>query len=342
MEKLRRIVPSVRNSLELRHISLRFWRRRPQRPQQSTTTSTIARADTTGTSHKDIVSSLATSCVIEPASSSSNSRIPDNPPSGSARTTGDLQHQYGDLISSPLAAELPTQSRPHSICSEAYDRNENNSLVSAALLDQSPSLTIGDQALQGAAKQQAAAVDGGMTHGVKNSWLEMPLEPDHAPAGQQLVRIQPIPFVNPNREQDIRPVNPTATSEGSDDEPQQYIISMAIHKPDVVGPGHVTPRRGLLDTGSDVNLVSGNIVAELNMQRYYEPSKVLTLGDKLVTTTYIVIIKWHVDGKPEKPYTTEFLVIPEEIPCAFDFLIGSGWINHTKALIRNHKVFFLR
>jgi hypothetical protein len=345
MEKLRRIAPSVRNSLELRHISLRFWRRRPQQPTTTTTittTSTIARVDTTGISHKDIGPSLPTSCVIEPASSRSNAQIPDNPPSGPARTTEDLENQYGDLISGPPTAEPPIQSRPHSICSGTYDRNENNSLVSAPLPDQPPLLTISDQVSQGAAKQQAAAVDGGTTHDVKDSWSEMPFEPDHAPEGQQLVRIQPIPFVNPNREQDIRPVSPTATSEGSDDEPQQYIISMAIHKPNVAGPGHVTPRRGLLDTGSHVNLVSGKIVAELNMHQYYEPSEVVALGDNMVTTTYMVIIKWHVDGKPEKPYTTEFLVIPEEIPCTFDFLIGSDWINRTKALIRNHKVFFLQ
>jgi hypothetical protein len=173
----------------------------------------------------------------------------------------------------------------------------------------------------------------------------MPFEPYHAPPGQQVVRIKPISFVNPDPhsgEQEIRPVTPMTTSEGSDDEPVQYVVPMAIHKPGVPEPEHITPRRGLLDTGSRVNVVSQKLVAELNMEPWYEKSQILTLGDGQVATIGVVVMRWHVDGRPGKIYNTQFLVIPEGIECAFDFLIGSGWIRRTKALIPNREVFFLR
>jgi hypothetical protein len=346
LEKLRQVVPRVPNSLRWSHIRLHFWRHGPQQP---TSRRAVAQVDATRSSNEVAAPALPPSCVNDPICSISNSPLPHNASSADARSSGGLQRENGDRISGPPAAELQDQSEIQtyrsSTSSAANDRNESDSPTSATVLDQFLSPTISDHMSHGALQSQPTPAGGVMTSSVRDSWSEMPLEPYHAPPGQRVVRIKPISFVNPDprtSEQEIRPVSLMTTSEGSDDEPVQYIVSMAIHKPGVTEPEHITPRRGLLDTGSRVNVVSEKVVAELNMTPWYAKNQILTLGDGPVATIGVVVMRWHVDGRPEKTYYTQFSVLPREIECAFDFLIGSGWIRRTKALIPNREVFFLQ
>lgn len=342
LEKLRQVAPNWRNSLRSNHIKYHFWRRRPQKPITRSAIAPVEAAD------KVTASSLPPSRVKDPMCSKSDSPTLDGASWADARNPGDLDRERIDHRCSPRVtkpqAQAETQSCPHSTSSATHNRNESNAPVSATMLDQSPSPRTSDQLSHGAELPQPACVDEETTSGVRDRWSEMHLEHYQAPPGQQVVRIKPISFVNPDpriSQQEIRPVSLTTTSEGSDDEPPQFIVHMAVHKPGVTKPEHTTPRRGLLDTGSNVNVVSAKVVDELNMTPWCERSQINTLGIP-VTTTGVVTVRWHVDGRPEKLYYTQFWVIPPDIECAFDFLIGSSWIRHTKALIPNREFFFLR
>jgi hypothetical protein len=346
LRKLRQIVSSVRNSLRSNHIRPRFWRQRPQKPIGG---SIIGQVEAAGSADKMAAPSLPPPCVNDPICSTSISSTPDNASSADARNSGDVHRDHRDHISTPPItkpqAQVKPQSCPHSPSSAAHGRNKSNHPVPSPMQDQSSLAMISDQVSHGATQPQSAHVDRETMSSVKDHLSEMPWEPYLAPPGQQVVRIKSISSVNPDpriSQQGTRPVSLTTTSEGSDDEPLQYIVPMAIHKPGVAEPEHTTPRRGLLDTGSGVNVVSQKVVDELNMMPWYENSQLLTLGDVPFRTIGVVIMRWHVDGRPEKTYNTKFLVIPRDIECAFDFLIGLEWIRRTKALIPNHAVFFLR
>ena|SRR5437764_10784921 len=122
---------------------------------------------------------------------------------------------------------------------------------------------------------------------------------------------------------------------------EYWIIPMSIHRLDYVGGDYTVPRYGRLDPGSSVNLVSERILEELNYAYYRNAGiPIYMLGSELQTVGDI-ILKWHVDGKPDQVYVTDFKVIAKDIRLTFDFLIGRGWCKETKALIKNPEVFCL-
>jgi hypothetical protein len=119
-----------------------------------------------------------------------------------------------------------------------------------------------------------------------------------------------------------------------------WIIHMSIHKLNYRGEDYTVPRYGRLDSGSEVNLVSERILDELNYPYYYNAGALYMLGNELQTVGDITL-KWHVAGKPDQVYTTDFTVIAKDVPLSFDFLLGRGWCTETRALIRNPEVLYL-
>jgi hypothetical protein len=110
-------------------------------------------------------------------------------------------------------------------------------------------------------------------------------------------------------------------------------------------PTH-TARRGLLDTGADINLVAEEALDGTGYENQIQPGKILIQSfgkmELQVDLAGFVRISWHVNGKPQAVYTECFWVVPRDIVCEFDFLLGRGWIEKTNALQRNNKVIVIR
>jgi hypothetical protein len=119
-----------------------------------------------------------------------------------------------------------------------------------------------------------------------------------------------------------------------------WIIHMSIHRLNYRGDDYTVPRYGRLDPGSEVNLVSERILDELNYHYYCNAGVLYVPGSELQTVGDITL-KWHVAGKPDQVYTTDFMVIAKDVPLSFDFLLGRGWCKETKALIKNPEVLYL-
>jgi hypothetical protein len=119
-----------------------------------------------------------------------------------------------------------------------------------------------------------------------------------------------------------------------------WIIPMSLHRLNYRGEDYTVPRYGRLDPGSEVNLVSERILDELNYPYYHKVGALYILGNTLRTVGDMTL-KWHVAGKPDQVYTSDFTVIARDVPLTFDFLLGRGWCKETKALIKNPEVLCL-
>jgi len=104
---------------------------------------------------------------------------------------------------------------------------------------------------------------------------------------------------------------------------------------------YTVPRYGRLDTGSEVNLVAERILEELGYEYYHNTDmNICTLGGKNIQPVGDITLKWHIEGRPDRMFSTDFLVIAKDIPVSFDFLLGRYCIGETKALLRNREVLF--
>ena len=128
----------------------------------------------------------------------------------------------------------------------------------------------------------------------------------------------------------------------------RVLVEMAARTPQSIFrrlPMH-TARRGLLDTGADINLVAEEALDGTGYENQIQPDKfhIQSFGkmELPVTLAGIVRISWHVNGKPQAVYTEYFWVVPRDIECEFDFLLGRKWIEETNALQRNDKVIVIR
>lgn len=105
-----------------------------------------------------------------------------------------------------------------------------------------------------------------------------------------------------------------------------------------------TPRRGILDTGAEVNLVSERALEDTGYEinrgdiRPLRSVGGLEIGIDLVGK---VEITFHVGQHPDTIYEESFLVVSKGTHCTFDFLIGRPWIQKTGALTRNPSVLLL-
>ena len=117
---------------------------------------------------------------------------------------------------------------------------------------------------------------------------------------------------------------------------------MSIYKLDYEGKDYTVPRYGRLDPGSNVSLVSERILEELGYKYYRNTeTNIFMLGGRKLQAVGDIPLKWHVDGKPDQVYSTDFMVIPKDVPVSFDFLLGRSWCAETKALLRNREVLCL-
>lgn len=129
-------------------------------------------------------------------------------------------------------------------------------------------------------------------------------------------------------------------SKGHSETGEEYwIIPMSIHKLGYEGRDYTVPRYGRLDIGSQVNLVSECILEELGYAYYHNKDMTIyMLGGSALQPVGDITLKWHVEGKSDRMYTTDFMVIAKDVPLSFDFLLGRGWCAETKALKKNPEV----
>jgi hypothetical protein len=101
--------------------------------------------------------------------------------------------------------------------------------------------------------------------------------------------------------------------------------------------------RCLLDTGSDLNLVSLRILRTLSLQFIGQQGpKVTTAGGAQFFPIGDVLLKWHMDKREQVTYTANFWVVPDVPPALFDIVLGNQWIDKHKALQRNSSVMIAR
>jgi hypothetical protein len=134
-------------------------------------------------------------------------------------------------------------------------------------------------------------------------------------------------------------------------EPDPWIINMHIHIC-VDGVNKTTTlARGLLDTQSDVSLISAKQVATLGLEHMMQPTNVMdpirvyTLGkgkSSSITPKGSLLIRWHINKHEGRTYNEEFLVLPDALQPHFDFLISKHFIAQHKFLLRNDAVLYLR
>ena len=120
-----------------------------------------------------------------------------------------------------------------------------------------------------------------------------------------------------------------------------WIMFMSILK---LGHGkeYTVPRYGRLDTGAEVNLVAERILEELGYEYYHNTDmSICMLGGKNIQPVGDITLKWYIEGRPDRVFSTDFLVIAKDIPVSFDFLLGRYCITETRALLRNREVFCL-
>jgi hypothetical protein len=106
----------------------------------------------------------------------------------------------------------------------------------------------------------------------------------------------------------------------------------------------------MLDTGSDVNLVTAGVLKDMTDMGLPPPilederhklNQLMGLGASPVPILGSVQLSFRVDGK-KKIYTEPFLVVPESSPPDFDLLFGKRWIRDHEALTRNRTVYLGR
>ena len=121
-------------------------------------------------------------------------------------------------------------------------------------------------------------------------------------------------------------------------EPLKNIIPMVIRK-----EGGSITRRGKLDTGSDFDIMSKEVLDALSMgMEDYQGDSIRGFGCKApVVPLGKTKVEWHVYEKP-KTYTTEFLVFSEEQTTDFDILLGWKTIEKGKFYLPNGTVMLTR
>lgn len=126
-----------------------------------------------------------------------------------------------------------------------------------------------------------------------------------------------------------------------------YFVNMQILLRGVWGDENTTPRMGMLDTQSDVCLVSQRILTELGYDFYpRDVGEVFGINQSFFPIGTVPLL-WHVFGLPNEVHNTEFYVISEQMEPAFDFILSKHWIAQNGALLRNPRVinshsYFLR
>ena len=106
-------------------------------------------------------------------------------------------------------------------------------------------------------------------------------------------------------------------------------------------PGGQIIRVCKLDTGSTVDVISQAVVSDLRMKvKPYNGPDIKPIG-KDIQPIGEITLDWHVYEK-SKTYTTNFLVLDEEMSQDFDVLLGSKTIGRIGFYDKNEQIWFIR
>jgi len=116
---------------------------------------------------------------------------------------------------------------------------------------------------------------------------------------------------------------------------------MIVFLPGAHPPGTTAEtRRGQLDTGSEISIVTEAILEELGIPFYQFRSTAKAVNRAPIELVGFVPILWRQEGdSPEmaKDYITKFYVMSKKDStdgADFDFLLGKDWNKESGALIR--------
>ncbi|KIW23889.1 uncharacterized protein PV07_12052 [Cladophialophora immunda] len=117
-----------------------------------------------------------------------------------------------------------------------------------------------------------------------------------------------------------------------------FVVLMFIHLEPKKNPrlGHrqsaTTPRRVLLDTGADFNLISDEAHTELDLNKQPYNGRVHSIGG-YTDLSSTVVLQWHFrsyrsEADQSSPsYRAPFYVLPPESEAKFDCILGRPWIE---------------
>ena len=121
-----------------------------------------------------------------------------------------------------------------------------------------------------------------------------------------------------------------------------FVSLMFIHvrpkstsRPGTLAPS-TTPRRVLLDTGADFNLISHGAHLELGLSKQKSRERVRSIGG-LTELNNTVIVQWHfrtqgaTARQPPRTHHGMFFVLPAESDAKFDCILGRPWIEENWA-----------
>ncbi|KAL8811412.1 MAG: hypothetical protein Q9200_001815 [Gallowayella weberi] len=119
--------------------------------------------------------------------------------------------------------------------------------------------------------------------------------------------------------------------------PRSFII--ALHLPDEQPEKQGTAHRvACLDTGSDFNVISQEVVDELGLQiQPYTGVLAKPVGGVSFLPVGEITLSWHVWGF-HKTYTTKFVVFSKDYSKDFDVLLGRFTINEVGFFVKNRNV----
>ncbi|KIW80590.1 hypothetical protein Z517_07206 [Fonsecaea pedrosoi CBS 271.37] len=93
-----------------------------------------------------------------------------------------------------------------------------------------------------------------------------------------------------------------------------------------------TPRRVLLDTGADFNLISDDAHTELNLTKQPYSGRVHSIGG-YTDLSSTVVLQWHFQrysseaDRNSPSHRAPFYVLPPESEAKFDCILGRPWIE---------------
>lgn len=136
------------------------------------------------------------------------------------------------------------------------------------------------------------------------------------------------------------PPEGTVDSQGADT--PSFAVTIHIHM-NRDQPDETEVCRCMLDTGSDLNLVSQRTLRNLGLQFTHRKGPTLTgLGNVPIFPVGFIMLTWHVNRHENITYWDKFWVISDDVHPLFDVLVCKDWIHNNKALLRNPEILLMR
>lgn len=136
------------------------------------------------------------------------------------------------------------------------------------------------------------------------------------------------------------PAKGTVDSRRADAQPWAATIHIHLNRD---RPHETEVCRCMLDTGSDLNLVSQRTLRNLKLQFTVRKGPTLTgLGNVPIVPVGFIMLTWHVNRHEGFTYHDQFWVISDDVQPLFDVLLGKHWIKDNKALLPNPEILLMR